>query len=365
MKAKAAEWKREEVEDIKRLINDYNVFGVVNIENLPALQLQRLKSNLKGIIFIKMSKKRLIKLALDQSNKENFDKVKQEIKGMPAIIFTMEDPFKLAKLLRKNKSSAPARAGQVAPNDIYVKAGPTPFAPGPIIGELGQLGIKTEVKEGKVSIKEDKLLVGEGKIINPKQADLLSKLKIEPMQIGLNLILTYQNGEILTKEVLEIDEGIYISHLKTGYHEGFNLAVAIGYITEETVTSLIKKAANEADALGKIEKLSDLIRGKVMPEIIDKKDEAEKAEEKPAEKSEEKQPELKHAEKKMESWPEMTERKREKVIKGEKKPTAEELIKEADQIPETEKDKRLKDEIMIREVEDITKKLMWGEDINK
>ena len=199
MKAKVAEWKREEVEDIKRLINDYKVFGVVNMENLPALQLQRLKSNLKGTIFIKVSKKRLIKLALDKSNKENFDKVKQGIKGMPALIFTMEDPFKLAKLLRKNKSSAPARAGQIAPNDIHIKAGATPFAPGPIIGELGQLGIKTEVKEGKVSIKEDKLLVEEGKIINSKQADLLSKLKIEPMLIGLNLILTYQNGEILTK----------------------------------------------------------------------------------------------------------------------------------------------------------------------
>jgi large subunit ribosomal protein L10 len=42
----------------------------------------------------------------------------------------------LYKILQKSKSSAPAKAGQTAPNDIYVKAGKTSFAPGPIIGEL-------------------------------------------------------------------------------------------------------------------------------------------------------------------------------------------------------------------------------------
>lgn len=364
MEAKAAEWKKKEVEDIKRMINEYEIFGVVNMESLPALQLQRLKSNLKGIIFIKMSKKRLIKLALDQSNKENFDKVKEEIKGMPALIFTRENPFKLAKLLRRNKSSAPARAGQTAPDDIYVKAGPTPFAPGPIIGELGQLGIKTEVKEGKVNIKEDKLLVKEGGTINAKQADLLLKLKIEPMQIGLNLLLTYQNGEILTKKVLDIDEGIYIDNLKIGYQEAFNLAIAIGYVSEETVKFFINKVANEANALVNIEKLKHFAEWKAA-DNENKKEDVGKVEEKQAEKNNEKniesRQEHKQEKKKREFLPETSGKKRENVIKGEKTPTAEELIKEADQIPETEKDKRLKDEIMVKEVEDITKKLMWGE----
>ena len=46
--------------------------------------------------------------------------------------------------LEKSKSNAPAKPGQTAPSDLVLPAGETPFTPGPMIGELGQLGIKTE-----------------------------------------------------------------------------------------------------------------------------------------------------------------------------------------------------------------------------
>jgi large subunit ribosomal protein L10 len=246
-----SEWKKQEVEDIKSLVRKYNVLGIVNLENLPADQFLKIKHKLRDKIFIKTSKKRLTKIAFSQLEKEKkeISKLGEMIKGSPALLFTNEDEFKLQKNLNKNKSSAFAKPGQTANKDIMISAGPTQFTPGPMIGEFGQLGIKTQVVEGKIHIKEDKLLVKEGEEINPKIAGMLAKLGIEPMEIGLNLLFTYKNGEILTKEVLNINEQEFLNSLKLAYHESVNLAVNTSYPAKGTVEILLRKAQLNAMAL--------------------------------------------------------------------------------------------------------------------
>lgn len=249
IKAHVSEKKRREVEDIKRLIKEYKIMGIVNLEKLPALNLMKIKSSLKDKMVLKYSKKRLMKIAFDESGDKNIQSLKDKLIGIPALIFSKEDPFKLFQLLKKSKSPAPAKMGDVAPKDILVAAGPTDFPPGPMIGELGQLGIKTAVEGGKIVIKIDKLLVKEGEVINAKNAELMSKLKIEPMEIGLTLLLTYCNNEILIRSVLDIDTDIYFDNIKLVVNEGINLAVYSGYITKETVELLIRKVVLEAEGL--------------------------------------------------------------------------------------------------------------------
>lgn len=248
---KIAEWKKKEVEEVKELIRKYPIFGIVNMENLPSLQLQRMRAQTKGKVLIRMVKKRLIKLAISQlkDEKKDVEKVNEIVKGMPALIFTTEDPFKLATLLNKSKSKAPAKAGQTAPNDIVVPAGPTSFAPGPIISELAQVGIKTKVVDGKLDINEDTVVVKEGEAINQKVADILMRMGIEPMEIGLDVICVYDNGIIYDKKVLTIDLDSYIEGIKQAHSEALALAMGVGYVTKDTVSALIVKAYSEAKAL--------------------------------------------------------------------------------------------------------------------
>ena len=108
--------------------------------------------------------------------------------------------------------------------------------PGPIIGELGQLGIKTEVKEGKVAIKEEKLLVKQDQVIDKKAADLLAKLNMQPMEIGLSLVAAYDNGLIYLKDVLSVNEGEYLKNLKQAYMNSLNLGISISYTNKETIS---------------------------------------------------------------------------------------------------------------------------------
>jgi large subunit ribosomal protein L10 len=250
--AHVSEEKKKVVKQVVDLINQYPIIGAIDMESLPAPQLQAMKSQLRGKVEILMTKRRLMKIAFEQAKetKKGIEELIPKLEGMPALLFTKENPFSLFKTLKKSKSAAPAKAGQIAPKDIEIKAGPTPFAPGPVIGELGALGIKSGVEDGKVAIKEDKIVVKEGETITADQAGLLTRLGIEPMEIGLNVTAIYEDGTIYTRSVLDIDEDKFMSDLNTAIAWGNNLAIDIAYPTKDTINILLGKAFIESKAIG-------------------------------------------------------------------------------------------------------------------
>ena len=136
-----------------------------------------------------------------------------------------------------------------------VLAGPTPFHPGPIIGELGQIGIKATIVEGKVAIKEDCVVVKEGQVISTQVANILARLGIEPMEIGINVLAALENGIIYGKDVLSVDEEEYKKNIVAAFNSALNLAVKIGYTTKDNIKVFISKAVRESKALAESKNL--------------------------------------------------------------------------------------------------------------
>lgn len=257
--AHVAEYKKEIVNDLVSLIAQHPIIGVVNMENLPAPQLQSMRAQLRSKCSLTMTKRRLIKLAFAQakSSKKDIEKLESYLGGMPALIFTKENPFKLNRTLQKSKSPAPARSGQTAPRDIVVNKGATSFAPGPIIGELAIAGIKAGVEGGKVAIKEDTVVVKYGEKIKPKVAEILTRLGVQPMEVGLDLVAIYENGIIYGKEILSVDDLEYKKRLANAARWAFALANYVSYPTKETIRLLIGMAYNDAKAIGIAQKIFD------------------------------------------------------------------------------------------------------------
>lgn len=256
-KAHVSEFKKEEITRLKNLVQKYKVIAIADMTNMPSVQLQKLRSNIKDSVLITMSKGRLIKIVFDELKDKikGLDQLREQVRGMPALLLTNDSPFKLAKVLKKSKSSAPAKGGQTAPNDIMVPAGPTPFPPGPIMGELGQIGIKAGVVDGKVAVKEDTLVVKEGQVISQQAANLLTRLGIEPMEIGINLLAACEEGTIFHKDVLNVDDVAYLNNLKLGALHSFNLAFNISYPTKDNIKLLIKKSFIDSNALADSKKI--------------------------------------------------------------------------------------------------------------
>jgi large subunit ribosomal protein L10 len=250
-KAHVAQYKKEDVKQILELFKKYPIVSVINLQNLPSSQYQQMRRQLRGKVAIFMTKRRIMNIAIEQLKNEikGIENIKPYLKGIPALLFTKENPFLLYKTIKKNKSPSAAKPGQLSPRDIVVPAGPTPFAPGPVIGELSQLGIKAGVQEGKIVVKEDKVVIKEGDAFSAALASMLARLGILPMEIGLDLVCTFENGILYTKNILDIDEKAFMQKLTSAIQHATNLAVESAYVSKGSINLLLQKAFRNAKGL--------------------------------------------------------------------------------------------------------------------
>nr|WP_157197343.1 50S ribosomal protein L10 [Methanohalobium evestigatum] len=243
------QWKIEEVEDIKNLIQSYSLFGIVSISGIPAKQLQVMRRELKDIAVLKVSRNTLVTRALEKAGGTAKD-LEDYVDAQIGLIFTNENPFKIYKILEKSKSPSPIKPGAIAPKDIVVEEGATGFPPGPIIGDLQSVGIPAAIDSGKVSISETTTVAREGDKVSQKLAAMLNRLEIYPDEVGLDLKATTYEGSIFTSDQLAIDVDQYFSDFTTAVRQAFNLSVNAAYPTAENITTLISKGVSEARNLG-------------------------------------------------------------------------------------------------------------------
>lgn len=243
--AHVAEWKKEEVQNLKELIKSHGVVGMANLADIPAPQLQKMRRNLKDTT-IKMSRKTLMSLALSESEKDNIAALGDYMTGQPALIFTDMNPFKLYKILEASKTAAPAKAGSIAPSDIVVPKGDTAFKPGPILGELQKVGIPAKIDKGKIVITKDKVIVAEGEVVPRDVAGILTRLEIEPMEVGIDLIAAYEDKTVYTSDLLTVDEEKILSDIQKAFSQALNLSVNASIYTKEAMPLIIQNAATKA-----------------------------------------------------------------------------------------------------------------------
>jgi len=242
--AHVADWKYKEVEELTQIIQDHPVVGIAQIGSIPAPQMQHMRGNLREKLVIRSTKNTLLFRSLDNANKKVKDvqALKDVVQGQTALIATDLNPFKLFNMLKQTRTMAPAKGGEKAPDDIMVPAGDTPFKPGPIVGELQKVGIPAAIQGGKVTIKKDKVIVKKGEQIPKDVAQMLTRLEIYPIEIGISLQGVYEDGFIFKPDVLDIDTDQFIAQMKLAASNSFNLAVETAWVTKDTIQPLIMKA---------------------------------------------------------------------------------------------------------------------------
>jgi large subunit ribosomal protein L10 len=217
-----AQWKHGEVAEITSLLTRHKIIGIIDIGGIPAPQLQQMRGGIRAKAQIRSAKNTLILKALDEAEKQvkGISALKDEVHGQAAVIATDINPFALFREIKATRKNAPAKGGETAAHDIEVLAGDTPFKPGPIVGELQKVGIPAAISEGKVVIKSDKILVEAGQKISSDLAQMLSRIDIFPIELGLNLHAVFENGSIYRPDVLDIDMDRFMGQLRTASFNG-------------------------------------------------------------------------------------------------------------------------------------------------
>lgn len=244
-----SEIKKSTVKELIDLMNKKSTILIASVKNLPASQFQEISKKFRGKAVIKVLKKKIVLRALEESKNEELKKIKDYVDDSTAILFSDFDAFELAADLIQNKSPAKAKAGQTAPNDIEVEAGPTDLVPGPAISELGALGIQIQIDKGKITIKSPKVIVKKGDKISEGASSIMNKLDIKPFSIGFIPLSAFDAKEKKLYKEISIDREGTLKELKESFAKALALAVHIGFATSETIKFMIGKAGMHEKAI--------------------------------------------------------------------------------------------------------------------
>jgi ribosomal protein L10 len=250
--------KEAQIDTITKLAEGNSVIGITDLSGISSGALQGIRASLRsGEIkaTIKVAKNTLKLIALEKiaekAGKKDVKKLITHISGSSALIFSNTNPFKLQQFLNKNKVPAPAKAGQISPVDVFIPDGLTNLDPGPIISELGSIGLQTRIEKGKIRITKTAQVLSVGDIVTENHAAVLTRLGIQPFSVSLKLSQVLDGGDILDGSTLQIDENKIISDLQQAYMNA--LAVALDpkvlYYSEETIPLLLKNAVRQSIGL--------------------------------------------------------------------------------------------------------------------
>ena len=108
--AHVADWKQERVQMLKEAISSHPVVGSVSIQGIPAKQISRMRTTLRGGVKVLVAKRTLLMRALDQTadSVPGIEGLKDDVEGQVGIVLTEENPFRLFKLMEATKTRTPA-----------------------------------------------------------------------------------------------------------------------------------------------------------------------------------------------------------------------------------------------------------------
>ena len=247
-KVKISDKKKVIVDNLTKELLSYPIIGLVKIENINTRVVQAMRSDLRKDAKIIMAKNSFMQKAISAVQKKipGIENLLKHIQGPCAFLLTKTNPFKLATYMDKNKVPAPAKAGQVAPNDVIILPMNTGMPPGPIISELQAMGLKTRIEEGQIRISEESVVTKEGERVNSSVALLLRRLNIYPFQAGLKFSVALENGEIILGDSLVLDYGVYERNLQWAYSSALNLSVNAGILTKASLPLILSAVYQQA-----------------------------------------------------------------------------------------------------------------------
>lgn len=240
------QWKIDEVENILGYFQKHDNVAIIKVAGINDRQIQATRKLLRGKAIMKMSKKNLQKRAIEkyakESKKENLDILIDNIPGQAMMVFTDMDIFELKRIFEENKWMVPAKPDEFAPVDIWVPAGDTGLPTGQVISELNMtLKLPTKIQNDTIWIREDTRTHKAGDFVNIKQASVLKKLGVKPIESIIKLSFAWTDGEIMSEDVIYMDLEKFREDVASAYATARTLAIELGVIDDDTIKPLIQK----------------------------------------------------------------------------------------------------------------------------
>ncbi|KAJ1807518.1 ribosomal protein P0 (A0) (L10E) [Coemansia sp. RSA 2599] len=216
---------------LENLLTTFKSIFIVNVDNVGSQQMHIIRRALRGEGEVLMGKNTMVRRALKLLIGQNpeYEALIPHVRGNVGFVFTNGDLADVREKIVSNRVAAPARAGAIAPVDVYVPAGNTGMEPGQT-SFFQALGIPTKIARGTIEITNDVHLVKVGDKVGASEATLLNKLNISPFTYGLTVIQIYDNGNTFSPEVLDITDEDLVKRMMEGITAVAAISLATNYL---------------------------------------------------------------------------------------------------------------------------------------
>jgi large subunit ribosomal protein LP0 len=221
---------------LKGLLEEYSSIFIVEIDNVSSQQMHEIRHALRSKGVVLMGKNTMVRRALKTfvTDSPEYERLLPHVKGNVGFVFTNEDLKEVRDVILANKVAAPARAGALAPADVWVPAGNTGMEPGKT-SFFQALGVPTKIARGTIEITTDLKLVEAGSKVGPSEATLLNMLNISPFTYGMGISQVYDQGQTFPPSVLDVGEDQLLKTLSQAIATIATISLALNFPTLPSV----------------------------------------------------------------------------------------------------------------------------------
>jgi len=227
---------------LKALLEEYKSIFIVGVDNVSSQQMHEIRHSLRGEGVVLMGKNTMVRRAIKGfiADTPEYERLLPFVKGNVGFVFTNVDLKTIRDKILANKVAAPARAGAIAPDDVYVPAGNTGMEPGKT-SFFQALGVPTKIARGTIEITTDLKLVEAGTKVGASEATLLNMLNISPFTYGMGISQVYDQGNTFPPSVLDIEESQLLKAFSTAITTIAAISLAANF---PTLPSVIHSVVN-------------------------------------------------------------------------------------------------------------------------
>jgi len=237
------EWKSKYFMKLLTALDEYEKFFIVGVDNVGSNQMQQIRISLRGSAEVLMGKNTMMRKVLRGRLDQNptLEKVLPHIVENVGFVFTKEDLPEIRDKLLANQKPAAAKAGAMAPKDVFVE--PITTTLGPEKTSFFQaLNIPTKITRGCIEILSQTKMCIEGERVGASEATLLAMLNIMPFSYGLAVKMVYDNGSLYQPCILDITDDDIRARFIEGAAIVTMVSLGIGYPTKTSVPHMVTNA---------------------------------------------------------------------------------------------------------------------------
>jgi len=232
--------KEKYVIRLKEYLETYNSALVVQVDNVGSSQMQKTRIALRGKAVLLMGKNTLMRKIIKEAiaKKPQLEALTQFVYGNMGLVFTNHDLNEIRSIILNNKVPAAARAGTLAPADVFIPSGPTGMDPGQT-SFFQALNIGTKIVKGTIEIINTVHLIRPGDKVNQSHVALLTKLNILPFFYGFKVTDVYENGSAYSAAVLDLSKDDLMNKFQNGVRKLAALSLGANFPTTASLPHIM------------------------------------------------------------------------------------------------------------------------------